>query len=46
MMLEFLTDEVPFFSCLSNIFLFLTQIRKKYAICVISTKNKIICDTK
>ena len=27
-------------------FAFLTQIRKKYGIFVISTKNKVICDTE
>ena len=29
-----------------EIFCFLTQIRKKYGIFVILTKNKVICDTE
>ena len=41
-MLAFLT----FFCCLSNILLFLTQIRKNHVISEIFTKNKIICDTE
>ena len=43
-MLAFLTNTVPLFSYLSK--RFLTQIMKKDAIVEISTKKKIICDTK
>ena len=43
MMLAFLTNKVSFFSYIKY-FAFLTQIRKKYAIFVIPTKNKIIYD--
>ena len=40
-----MTNKVPFFSYLSNIFAFLKQIRKKCAISGIFTKNRIIWDT-
>ena len=46
MMLAFLTNKVPFFSYISNILLFFTQIKKKYAIFVITTKNEIICNAE
>ena len=45
-MFAFLTNKVPFFSYILKYFTFLTQIRKKYGIFVIPTKNKIICDTE
>ena len=45
-MLAFMTNEVPFFNYLSNILLFLTQIRKKCAISEVSNKNGIICDSE
>ena len=44
-MFAFLTNKVPFFSYISNVLLFLTQIRRKYVIFVILTKNKVICDS-
>ena len=44
-MLAFLTNKAPFFSYLSNIWIFLTQIRKNYAIVVICAKNETICET-
>ena len=44
-MLVFMTNKVPFFSYLSNIFASLTQIRKKCAISEVFTKNRIIWDT-
>ena len=46
MMLAFLTNKVPFFSYISKILFFLTQVRKKYVIFVISTINKVICDSE
>ena len=45
-MFTFLTNKVPFFSYILKYFAFLTQIRKKYGIFVIPTKNKVICDTE
>ena len=45
-MFAFLTNKVPLFSYISKYFAFLTQIRKKYGIFVISTKNKVICDAE
>ena len=45
-MFAFLTNKVPFFSYILNFFTFLTQIRKRYGIFVIPTKNKVICDTE
>ena len=42
-MFTFLTNKVPFFSYILKYFAFLTQIRKKYGIFVIPTKN---CDTE
>ena len=45
-MFAFLTNKVPFFSYISQYFAFLTQIRKKYGIFVIPSKNKVICDTE
>ena len=45
-MFAFLTNKVPLFSYISKYFAFLTQIRKKYGIFVISTKNKVICETE
>ena len=44
LMLAFLTNKAPFFSYLSNMWLFLTQIRKDYAIFVICAKNETICE--
>ena len=44
-MLAFLTNKAPYFSYLSKIFAFLTQIRKNYTIFVICTKNETICET-
>ena len=41
-----LTNKVPFFSYILKYYAFLTQIRKKYGIFVIPTKNKVICDTE
>ena len=43
---SFLTNKVPFFSYILKYFNFLTQIRKKYGIFVIPTKNRVICDTE
>ena len=40
-MLAFMTNEVPFFSYLSNILLFLPQIRNKYATSVVATKIEL-----
>ena len=45
-MFAFLTNKVPFFSYILKYFAFLTQIRKKYGIFAIPTKNKVICDTE
>ena len=45
-MFAFLTNKVPFFSYILKYFAFLTQIRKKYGIFAILTKNKVICDTE
>ena len=39
-----MTNKVSFFSCLSNVFAFFTQISKKCAISGVSRKNRIICD--
>ena len=46
MMLVFLSNEVSFFSYISNILYFFTNIRKKYAVFVTPTKNKIIYDAE
>ena len=43
-MLAFLANKAPYFSYVSDIYLF-TQIRKDYAIFVICTKNESICET-
>ena len=43
-MLVFLTNKA-LFSAIFQIFVFLTQITKNYAIFVICTKNKTICGT-
>ena len=45
-MFAFLTNKVPFFSYILKYFAFLTQIRKRYGIFAIPTKNKVICDTE
>ena len=45
-MFAFLTNKVPSFSYILKYFAFLTQIRKKYGIFVIPTKNKVICDSE
>ena len=45
-MFAFLTNKVHFFQLYIEIFCFLTQIRIKYGIFVIPTKNKVICDTE
>ena len=45
-MLVFLPNTVSFFSHLSKISLFLTQIMKKYAIVKVATEKKIISDTE
>ena len=45
-MFSFVTNKVPFFTCILKYFAFLTQIREKYGIFVIPTKNKVICDTE
>ena len=45
-MFAFPTNKVPFLSYISNVLLFLTQIRIKYVIFVIPTKNKVICDSE
>ena len=44
-MFTFLMNKVPFFSYISNVCI-LTQIRRKYVIFVIPTKNKVICDSE
>ena len=44
-MLAFLKIKAPFFSFLSNIWLFLTQIRRDCAMFVICTKTETICET-
>ena len=43
-LLAFLTNKAPFLAVF-QIFSFLTQIRKDYAIFVICTKNESICET-
>ena len=45
-MFAFVTNKVPFFSYLSNLLPFLTQIRRKFVIFVIPTKNKVIFDSE
>ena len=43
MTLAFLTNKVSFFELNIKYFDFLTQIRNKYVIFVIPTKNKVFC---
>ena len=45
-MLTFLTNKVPFFQLYIKCFAFLSQIRRKYVIFVIPTKNKVICNSE
>ena len=45
-MFAFLTNKVPLFSYISNILVFFTQIRRKYVIFVIPTKNKVIFNSE
>ena len=45
-MFAFLTNKVLYFSYILKYFAFFTQIKNKYGIFVIPTKNKVICDTE